>query len=131
MADDPYKTSVNALTLAEYESAYLMRLRKPELALPIHNKVIAAYDPTDIRHRSFLLARGGKMHAQIGEVKTACKLLLDSLGITEQMKSLVMLQRIYQGRVDLEPWKDRGEVKELDERIVEVYKSLGRVKELV
>jgi hypothetical protein len=34
-------------------------------------------------------------------------------------------------QAELEPWKDSGEVKELDEQIVEVYNSLAKVREWV
>lgn len=131
LADDRYRTSFTPSVARGWEAACWIRLHKPELALPILNDSFATYDPNSLLRRSYLLANKGWVHGQLGDVTKACTLLLESLNITAQTKSLVTLQMIYQGREELDHWKDSGDVKELDARIVNVYKSLARVKERV
>ncbi len=49
--------------------------------------------------------------------------------MTEQTKSLVVLQRIYKGRGELHSWKESNEVRRLDERIHHMLVSLTKLKE--
>jgi DNA-binding SARP family transcriptional activator len=130
LAHDPYRTDINPLMLAWYEGACLMSLHQPESALPLIN-MFATSDPTPTLQRSLHLASMGRVHGQLGDVRKACELLLESLNITAQIKSLNALKGIYQGRGELDPWKDNADVKELDARIVEVYRSLADVREQV
>ncbi len=131
LTDDRYRTGFTPSVAKGWEAACWIWLHEPELALPILNESFATYDPTSMLRRSYLLANSGWVHGQLGDVTKACEQLLESLSITAQTKSLVTLQMIYQGRADLEPWKNSSDVKDLDARIVEVYKSLVRVKERV
>jgi tetratricopeptide (TPR) repeat protein len=131
LSGDIYRTDFNPSEVARRESDCFMDLCQPERALPTMKEALATCDPTSTRYRSVLLANVGRVYGQLGDVKTACKLLLESLDITTQVKSLVTLRRIYKGRSELDSWKDSGDVKELDERIVEVHRSLAKVKERV
>jgi DNA-binding SARP family transcriptional activator len=129
-ANNPYGIGfINPSVIAGYEGACWMRLHKPELALPALNEAFATHNPTSLLRRSLILANTGRVHAQLGDVTKAYQMLLESLNITEQTKSLIALQRIYQGRAELDPWEKSGEVKDLDERILEVYNLLATVKE--
>lgn len=51
--------------------------------------------------------------------------------MTVRTKSLVVLQRIYKGRGELDPWKDSADVKKLDERVFEMLTALTKLKEQV
>jgi DNA-binding SARP family transcriptional activator len=128
LAHDPYRTDINPLMLAWYEGACLMSLHQPESALPLIN-MFATSDPTPTLQRSLHLASMGRVHGQLGDVRKACELLLESLCITSQTKSINALKGIYQGRSELDPWKESGDVKELDARVVEVYRSLANMRE--
>src|SRR5579859_4601239 len=108
LTDDIYRTDYNPVAVAGREGACFIWLRKPESALPGLQDELAT--ETSIRGRSLVLANLGRVHGQLGDVKTACNQLLASLDITEQIKSLNTLNRIYQGRAELEPWKSSGEV---------------------
>jgi DNA-binding SARP family transcriptional activator len=129
LAHDPYRTRFTPSMVAGYEARSFLWLRQPERALPLL-KEQERY-PTFTRGRSLRLGNQGKAYAQLGDVKKACEILLESLSIITETKSLFALQRVYQGRSELDPWKESGDVKELDERIVEVYRSLARVRERV
>jgi DNA-binding SARP family transcriptional activator len=127
LADDIYRTRFNPRMVAGYEAAGFIWLREPERAL----QLLKERNPISTREHSLHLGNLGRVYGQLGDVTKACGLLLESLGITKQTKSLNALQRVYQGRAELEPWKNSGEVKELDARIVEVYQSLAKVRERV
>jgi hypothetical protein len=129
--DDIYATGFNPSRAAGYEGACFVRLRQPERALPALRQAYALCDPTSIRRRSTLLADIGTVYAQLGDGKGACSLILQSLDMTVQTKSLVVLQRIYKGRGELDAWKESAEVKNLDERMYEMCTSLTRMKEQV
>jgi DNA-binding SARP family transcriptional activator len=131
LADDRYRTGFNPSVAKGWEGACWIWMGKPELALPALDEALATYEPANVLRRSYLLANRGRVYGQLGDLKTSCKLLLESLNITAQTKSLIALQRVYQGRSELDPWKESGDVKELDERIVEVYRSLAGVRERV
>lgn len=129
LADDTYATGFNPSRAAGYEGACFVRLRQPERALPALEKAFSLCDPTSLRRRSTLLADRGTVYAQLGDVQTACSLILQALDMTAQTKSLVVLQRIYKGRSELEPWKESAEVKALDERMFEMLTTLTKLKE--
>ena len=44
---------------------------------------------------------------------------------------MLPIQMFRRANSELEPWKDNRDVKEVEARIVEVYKSLAKVKERV
>ena len=129
LTDDIYATGFNPSRAAGYEGACFVRLRQPEHALPALKEAFALCDPTSIRRRATLLADIGTVHAQLGDVKTACDLILQSLDTTVQTKSLVVLQRIYKGRGELDSWKHSAEVKNLDECIHDTFTTLVKMKE--
>ncbi len=129
--DDIYATGFNPSRAAGYEGACFVRLRQPERALPALQEALMLCDPTSLRRRSTLFADIGTVHAQLGDVKTACELILHSLDMTAQTKSLVVLQRIYKGRRALDPWKNSATVKNLDERVDETLTELIKLKEQV
>lgn len=129
--DDIYATGFNPSRAAGYEGASFVRLCQPERALPALEEAFALCDPTSLRRRSTLLADIGTVYAQLGDAKKACSLILQSVDMTAQTKSLVVLQRIYKGRAELDPWKDSAEVKILDERVSEMFTTLTKLKEHV
>jgi transcriptional regulator with XRE-family HTH domain len=129
LADDIYATGFNPSRAAGYEGACYVRLRQPEHALPALETAFSLCDPTALRRRSTLLADRGTVYAQLGEVQTACSLILEAVDMTAQTKSLVVLQRIYKGRSELDPWKNSAEVKALDERVFEMLTMLTKLKE--
>jgi tetratricopeptide (TPR) repeat protein len=131
LTDDIYGTGFNSSRAAGYEGACFMRLHKPELALPALKRAFALCDPAPLRRRSTLLADIGTVHAQLGDFKTASALILQSLDMTDQTKSLVVLQRIYKARAELDPWRHCSEVKILDERVVKTFNTLTKIKEQV
>lgn len=129
--NDVYATGFNPSRAAGYEGASFVRLRQPERALPALEEAFALCDPTSLRRRSTLLADIGTVYAQLGDTTKACSLILQSVDMTAQTKSLVVLQRIYKGRAELNPWKDSAEVKALDERVAEMFTALTKLKEHV
>jgi transcriptional regulator with XRE-family HTH domain/tetratricopeptide (TPR) repeat protein len=129
LLDDTYATGFNPSRAEGYEGACFVRLHQPDLALPALEKAFSLCDPTSLRRRSTLLADRGTVYAQLGDVQTACSLILQALDMTAQTKSLVVLQRIYKGREVLDPWKGHPEVKILDERIFEMLTTLTKLKE--
>ena len=131
LADDIYATGFNPSRAAGYEGACFVRLRLPERALPALEEALVLCEPTSLRRRSTLLADIGTVHAQLGDVKTACSFILQSVEVTAQTKSLAVLQRIYKGRSELDPWKDSADVKALDERVTEMFQMLTKLKEQV
>lgn len=131
LADDTYETGFNPSRAAGYEGSCFVRLRLPERALPALNQAFGQCDPTSLRRQSTLLADIGTVYAQLGDVRTACSFILRALDVTEQTKSLVVLQRIYKGRGELDPWKESNEVKNLDERVGGMLNTLTKLKEQV
>jgi tetratricopeptide (TPR) repeat protein len=129
--DDRYSTGFNQSRAAGYEGACLIRLHKPELALPALEQALALSDITSIRRHSTLLADIGSAHAQSGNVSEACALMRLALDMTMQTKSMVVLQRIYRIRRELDRWSETGEVKSLDEQIKETHTVLNKLKEAV
>ncbi len=131
LAEDIYETGFNPSRAAGYEGSCFVRLRLPERALPALNQAFDQCDPASLRRQSTLLADIGTVHAQLGDVQTACSFILRALDVTEQTKSLVVLQRIYKGRGELDPWKESNEVKNLDERVGGMLNLLTQLKEQV
>ena len=62
---------------------------------------------------------------------TASELMLQSLDMTVQIKSLVVLQCVYKGRGALESWNKSADVQNLDEQIHETLTILNKMKEQV
>jgi tetratricopeptide (TPR) repeat protein/transcriptional regulator with XRE-family HTH domain len=131
LADDMYGTGFNPSRVSGYEGSCFVRLRQPERALPALKEAFEQCDPASLRRRSTLLADIGTVHAQLGDVETACSFILQALDVTEQTKSLIVLQRIYKGRKELHPWKESNEVKNLDDRVAGLLVTLTKLKEQV
>ena len=128
---DTYGTGYNPSRAAGYEGSCFVRLHQPERALPALQQALTLCEPTSLRRHSTLIADIGTVYAQLGDVNAACRLINKSLEITDQTKSLVVLQRVYKARRDLEPWKDSPEVKNLDEHIAKTFASLTKIKEQI
>jgi tetratricopeptide (TPR) repeat protein len=133
IADDPnvYSTGYGLSRVAGYEGSCFVRLHQPERALPVLQQALTLCEPTSLRRHSILIADIGTVYAQLGDVNSSCKLINKSLEITDQTKSLVVLQRVYKARRALEPWKDSSEVKSLDEHIAKTFASLTKTKEQI
>jgi tetratricopeptide (TPR) repeat protein len=129
--DDMYSTGFNESRMLGYEGACFVRLHRPELALPALQGALASCDPTSLRRRATLFADIGIVHAQLGEVRTASELMLQSLDTTVQIKSLVVLQRVSKGRGELNRWSKSAEVQNLDDQIYETLTVLNKMKEQV
>src|SRR5581483_9507240 len=123
LEDDRYATGFNPSRAAGYEGACFVRLHKPELALPALEQAFALCDPTSLRRQSTLIADIGTVHAQLGNPKEACQLLSQSLDMTMQTKSLVVVQRVCKARNELNRWNS-AEVKTLDAQIADTFTAL-------
>ena len=133
LVDDTYKTGFNLPQVAGYEGACFIRLHQPERALPALKDALISCDPTASRPRlrAILLTDIGTTYAQLGDVKMASASLLQALDMTTQTKSFELIQRIYKGKSELDPWKNSTEVKNLDERIHDTFTTLIKMKEHV
>jgi hypothetical protein len=69
------------------------------------------------------------VHAQLGNPKEACQLLSQSLDMTMQTKSLVVVQRVCKARNELNHWKQSAVVKTLDAQIADTFTALTKLKE--
>ncbi|MBE3558388.1 MAG: hypothetical protein IMW89_04090, partial [Ktedonobacteraceae bacterium] len=129
LEDDFYATGFNPSRAAGYEGACFVRLHKPELALPALEQALNFCEPASLRRQSTLIADIGTVHAQLGNPEEACKLLRQSLDMTMQTKSLVVLQRVCKARNELKPWKNTEDVKSLDDQIADTFTALAQLKE--
>jgi len=129
LTDDRYATGFNPSRAAGYEGACFVRLHKPELALPALEQAFTLCDPSSLRRQSTLIADIGTVHAQLGNPKEACRLLSQSLDMTMQTKSLVVVQRVCKARNDLNRWGQSAEVKTLDAQIADTFAALTKLKE--
>jgi DNA-binding XRE family transcriptional regulator/tetratricopeptide (TPR) repeat protein len=129
--DDRYSTNFNTSRAAGYEGACFLLLREPDLALSALEQSLASCNPTALVRQSRLRADKGIVYAQLGNPKEACHLLRQSLDVTMKTKSLVVMQRVYKARNELDPWKQSAEVKDLDAQIRDTFTTLTKLKEEV
>jgi transcriptional regulator with XRE-family HTH domain len=128
---DRYSTGFNPASVAGYEGACFVRLRKPELALPALEQAFASSDPTNLHRQSIFIADMGMVHSQLGNPKEACQILSQALDTVVQTKSLEVVQRVCKARNELDRWKQSGEVKDLDTQIRDTFTALTKLKEEV
>ncbi|HEY6286970.1 MAG TPA: hypothetical protein VIX20_15010 [Ktedonobacteraceae bacterium] len=115
--DDHYATGFNPSRLAGYEGACYVRLRQPERALPALQQALSLLDPQAMRRQSTLFTDMGIAYAQQGDMQRACQYAVQALAITMQTKSLSVLERVRLVYTELEPWKDREDVKDLERQL--------------
>src|SRR5258707_3316413 len=131
LADDVYRTGFNQSRAAGYEGSCCVLLRQPERALLALNEAATLCSPTLLHRRSIHLADRGAVYAPLGDRNNARALTSEVLDVTEQSKSLIGLQKVFKGRKELDPWKESGEVKNLDARLRDLLIRLTKLKEQV
>jgi hypothetical protein len=95
----------------------LARLDKPEAAQDVLASALASLDPEAVKTRPRLLTALATAHVRQGNIEEACQLGTDALGLATQQEVAPNLQDVRKLRVELEPWRDSGPVKELDEQL--------------
>jgi ATP/maltotriose-dependent transcriptional regulator MalT len=95
----------------------LARLDKPEAAQEVLASALASLDPEAMKTRPRLLTALATAHVRQGNIEEACQLGTDALGLATQQEVGPNLQDVRKLRVELEPWRDSGPVRTLDERL--------------
>ncbi len=122
--EDLYATGFNQSRLLGYKGACFSHLGKTDLALSSLQQALGLLDPSDRRRQSMFFADIGIVLAKQGDVKGAYNFACKALAITSQTLSLSVLERIDTLRSTLEPWKDNGLVKALDQQVREMSKHI-------
>jgi transcriptional regulator with XRE-family HTH domain len=117
-------TRLNAATIPGYQGACYLQLQQPHKALVALQDTLTCVPDYSPRHRSLILADMAAAMQQMEEIKEACTLLQDTLEITMQTKSLMVLSRMQQVRKNLEPWKGTSYVKQLDASINQILPGI-------
>lgn len=128
---DTYATGFNLSRQLGYEGACFVRLRQPELALPILQNALNSIGSTSLRRRATLYADMGYAYAQLKEVKHACSFAAQALDITAEIQSVSTLQRLQNIVGELEPWKNKAEVKNLKRQFTHTVTAFAATKETV
>jgi transcriptional regulator with XRE-family HTH domain len=95
----------------------LARLDKPEDAQDVLASALASLDPEAMKTRPRLLTALATAHVRQGNIEEACQLGTDALGLATQQEVGPNLQDVRKLRVELEPWRESGPVRSLDERL--------------
>jgi hypothetical protein len=85
-------------------------------------------DPRRLQRRPALLIDLAGTYAQQGDVEAACGYATQALSIMTQIKSQTVSKRLLALRHRLEPWKDTGFIKNLDQQIASFIISEGTKK---
>lgn len=128
---DTYATGFNRSRQLGYEGACYVRLRQPELALPILQNALNAIGSISLRRSATLYADMGYAYAQLGEVKHACSFAEQALDITAEIQSISTLQRLQAIKVELEPWNNKAEVKNLQMQFTHTVTAFANIREPV
>jgi tetratricopeptide (TPR) repeat protein len=118
--EDRLWTRFNDATIPGYTGACYLQLHQPQKALAALRETLTSLPEYSPRHRSVLLADMAAAMQQMQEIEEACTLLHQTLEITTQTKSLMVLMRLEHVRKELEPWKETPSVKQLDTSINEI-----------
>jgi hypothetical protein len=70
-----------------------------------------------MKTRPRLLTALATAHARQGDIEEACQLGTDALRLATQQEVGPNLQDVRKLRIELEPWRDSGPVRTLDERL--------------
>jgi hypothetical protein len=95
----------------------LARLDKPEDAQEVLASALASLDPEAMKTRPRLLTALATAHVRQGNIEEACQLGTDALGLATQQEVGPNLQDVRKLRIELEPWRDSGPVRTLDDRL--------------
>jgi tetratricopeptide (TPR) repeat protein len=114
---DTYVTGFDISRQLGYEGACFVRLHQPERAVPILQKALDSISPAAIRRCATLYTDMSSAYAQLGEVEPACSFARQALDITARIKSPSTLQRLYDVRGELKPWKTNTPVMSLTEQM--------------
>ncbi len=118
--DDPYWTQFSPSSLSGYKGVCYVRLRQPAKA----QKVLLEALETLPSRQATTLTDLAHSYALQGEIEEACRHAGQALTLSEQKRSVSVLQRIHNVRTDLEPWATSSYVKNLDEQIATTHISL-------
>lgn len=95
----------------------MARLDKPQDAQEVLASALASLDPEAMKTRPRLLTALATAHARQGDIEEACQLGTDALRLAAQQEVGPNLQDVRKLRIELEPWRDSGPVRSLDERL--------------
>ena len=114
----------DASRIPAYHGSCNIRLHRPEEAFVALKEALEPLEPPGALRRAVLLDLA-EVSIQTGIVEQACHYLKQSLEIIIQMQSTSSLQRLLRLRQQLQPWSSAQEVKDLDERLRSLHRSLS------
>lgn len=104
--------------LVGYKGVCYLRLQMTNEALSALNEGAKLIDLSSVRQRSIILADSAAAYAQMGEIEAACTHAAQAIELNSLTKSSLVLQRIHQVRVAMQPWKETGTVKDFDAQMM-------------
>jgi hypothetical protein len=78
---------------------------------------LSGLDHSFTRNAAFAKVHLGMAYAQCDEINEAARLLGDASEIAARNSSARLIERLRQGRADLQPWRDTAAVRTLDDRL--------------
>lgn len=115
--EDRYSVGFNIARLESYIGVCYIHLHSPKQALVALENAISLCDTSAKRRRSTILTDQSAAYLQLGNIDVACKIAGQALELTNETKSVQVLDRIQAVQRDMKHWSATSMVKELDEKI--------------
>jgi hypothetical protein len=118
-ADDQtpsYSVYTEAVNLSVRGFCYL-ELREADRAVSYSQQSLETLDRSNARNVAMTIVELGKAYVQCKEVDEAARLLGDAGELAARNSSARLLERLNQGRAELQPWNHTAAVRQLDERL--------------
>ncbi len=95
-----------------------LKLGEPDHAVSYTQQSLSALDRSNARNVAMTIIDLGEAYARCNEVDEAARLLGDAGDIAAGNSSVRLIERLKQGRAELQPWNHTTAVRQLDERLV-------------
>ncbi|MDQ3761136.1 MAG: hypothetical protein M3460_05395 [Actinomycetota bacterium] len=114
--DPSYSGYTEAVNLAHRGSCHL-ELSEWQPAAEYIQQSLTSLDRSNIRDKAFFVAHLAMAYVQCNEIDEAARLLGDAGELAARHSSVRLIERLKQGRAELQPWNHTTAVRQLDDRL--------------
>lgn len=116
--ENPYDVHFDYSRFLGYKGVCHLRLQQPKEAFATLSEAANLIDFSSLRQRSIILADTAHACSQLGEIDEACKFAGQSLAISVQIQSEIVLQRLLAFHDYVTPWNTMDSVRELNDQMM-------------
>lgn len=113
----PFNDYDEALHIA-FRGGCHLKLGEPDRAVFYTQQSLDTLDRSNARNVAMTIVDLGEAYARCDEIDEAARLLGDAGDIAAGNSSVRLIERLKQGRVELQPWNHTTAVRQLDERLM-------------